>query len=212
MTELYHRDFPAELHVRKCDDGFHYAEGLAVPYGVPADIIEIRGGEPIEYREQFSKGAFARALRAPMRVTFAYGHSSGFGDRLGHVVDLADTAAGLVMRAKLDPSRADQAMEALSSSHSSLSIGFASIVPRHGTEEPNSLIVRKSVHLDHIAAVPAGAYQTAQLTSVRSDPVPKGSDPTEAEIAAQEDAQKRRELLEWVEQVVAEDPWAHLRG
>ena len=209
MTELYRRDFPAELKIRKGDDGAHYAEGLAVPFGVPASIIEIRDGVPINYREQFAAGAFTRALRAPNRVPLVYGHSDGFGDRLGFAVDLSESAAGLVMRARLDPSRAEQAIDALTSSHSSLSVAFAPIIPKAGSEEPGSLVTRRSVHLAHIAAVPQGAYASAQLTSVREAPPEQ---PTEAEIAAQEEAQKRRELLEWVEQVATEDPWANLRG
>ena len=212
MNELYRRDFPAELKIRQGDDGAHYAEGLAVPFGVPASIIEIRDGAPITYREQFAPGAFARALRAPNRVPLVYGHSDGFGDRLGFAVDLSESADGLVMRARLDPSRAEQAIDALTSSHSSLSVAFAPIIPKYGSEEPGSLVTRRSVHLAHIAAVPQGAYSSAQLTSVREGTVPDGETPTEAEIAAQEEAQKRRELLEWVEQVATEDPWASLRG
>ena len=208
--ELHCRDFPAELHVRRGDDGEHYAEGLAVPYGVPADIIEIRGGVPISYREQFTVGAFARAMRAPSRVVLAYGHSEGFGDRLGVVVDLTEDPAGLRMRARLDRSRAEQAMDALTSSHSALSVAFASIVPRHGTEEAGQLVTRRSVHLAHIGAVPQGAYDTARLTSVREGNKPD-PDPTAAEVAAQEEQQRQRELREWVDQVAAENPWANLR-
>lgn len=208
MTELYLRDFPAEMHIRS-EGGVHFAEGLAVPYLVPTEILELRAGGPISYREQFAPGAFARALREPNRVALVYGHSEGFGDRLGHVAEFTDTPAGLMMRAKLDPSRAEQAIDALTSSHSALSVAFATIVPKHGSEQPGQLITRRSVHLAHIAAVPEGAYPAAVLTSVREGQPPEGDDPTQAEIEAQEQAEKRRELAEWVEQL--DDPWASLR-
>lgn len=208
MTEFLRRDFPAELHIRS-ESGAHFAEGLAVPYLVPANILEMRGDGPISYREQFAPGAFARALREPSRVALVYGHSDGFGDRLGHVAEFTDTPAGLMMRAKLDPSRAEQAIDALTSSHSALSVAFATIVPRHGAERPGELVTRRSVHLAHIAAVPEGAYPAAQLTSVRESTPPEGDPLTDAEIAAQEEAQKRRELAEWVEQL--DNPWAALR-
>jgi len=192
IAALHHREFTAgDLRIRQAEDGHHYAEGLAVPFNTPADIIEIRGAEPIRYREQFAPGAFARALRAPSRVVLTYGHSETFGDRLGHVVALVeDPAVGLRMRAKLDPSRAEQAIDALTSSHGALSVAFASIVPRAGLEQPGTLVTRKAVHLAHIGCVVQGAYDAATLTSVRSDGTPP--DPTPAELAEA-------------------DPWAHLR-
>jgi HK97 family phage prohead protease len=210
MIELQRRDFPADLHIRRADNGTHYAEGLAVPYNVPANILELRADGPISYREQFAPGAFARALREPNRVALVYGHSEGFGDRLGHVAEFTDTPAGLMMRAKLDPSRAEQAIDALTSSHSSLSVAFATIVPKHGTELPGQLVTRRSVHLAHIAAVPEGAYPTAQLLSVREGGDPSGDEPTDAEKAEQIAAQQRRELAEWVEKL--SNPWSELRS
>jgi len=65
------------------------------------------------------------------------------------------------------------------------------------------------VHLDHIGAVSQGAYDGARLTSVREgQPDP---DPTEAEKAAQELEERQRELREWVDRELAENPWANLR-
>jgi HK97 family phage prohead protease len=148
-------------------------------------------------------------MRAPNRVTLAYGHSNSFGDRLGVVTDLSEDAVGLRMRVKLDRSRAEQALDALSSSHSALSVAFAPIVPRYGTERPGELVTRTSVHLDHIAAVTQGAYDLARLTSVRGD-TDLDPDPTPAEVAAAEEEQKRRELAAWVDELT-DDPWAALR-
>jgi hypothetical protein len=142
-------------------------------------------------------------------VALVYGHSDGFGDRLGHVAEFTDTPAGLMMRARLDPSRAEQAIDALTSSHSALSVAFATIVPKHGTEQAGQLVTRRSVHLAHIAAVPEGAYPTAQLLSVREGNNPPEGEQTDAELAAQREAQQRRELAEWVEKL--DNPWSDLR-
>jgi len=115
------------------------------------------------------------------------------------------------MRAKLDPSRAEQAIDALTSSHSALSVAFATIVPAHGTERPGELITRRSVHLAHIAAVPEGAYPSAQLLTVREgNNPPEGEQLTDAELEAQREAQQRRELAEWVEKL--DNPWSELRS
>jgi HK97 family phage prohead protease len=209
-AQLHYREFaPDDLQVRRADDGFHYAEGLAVPYLAPTDIVEIRDGEPIAYREQFARGAFDRAVRAPNRVTLVYGHSDSFPDRLGYMTELTDTPAGLRMRARLDPSRAEQAVDALTNSHSALSIGFASIVPRAGTEESGTLVTRRAAHLAHIAAVTAGAYAGAQLTLVRADETPP--EPTPAELAAADQERQRRELAEWAASLAESNPWADLR-
>ncbi len=209
-AELHHREFSAgNLQIRQADDGFHYAEGVAVPFMVPTEITEFRNDGPIRYREQFAAGAFARALRAPHRVTLVYGHSDQFSERLGYVVSFVeDPDVGLRMRAKLDRSRAEQAIDALTSSHSALSVAFASIVPRAGTEQPGALVTRRSVHLAHIGCVTQGAYDAAQLTSVRAGDDP---DPTEAEVAEAEQERQAKELSDWVDSLAAEDPWAHLR-
>lgn len=164
-ARFYVRALPAELDV---DEDAGTAEGILVPYGVPTPIVERRGDELVRYTEEFARGAFDRAVRAPGRVTFTYGHSSAFGDRLGTFTHIEDRAAGAWGRIKFDPSKVDAARDAVLSSHQAMSVGFLSVVPKAFSERDGSHVVRRSAILDHVAAVPMGAYADARLTVVRN--------------------------------------------
>src|SRR3954468_920494 len=162
---FYVRALPAELDV---DEDAGTAEGILVPYGVPTPIAERRGDDLVRYVEEFVPGAFDRALRAPWRIPFTYGHSHLFGDRLGAFTHLEDRDAGLWGRLKWDSSKADAARDAVTSSHQGVSIGFLSMVPKAFSERDGSHVVRRSAILDHVAAVPEGAYADARLMVVRN--------------------------------------------
>jgi HK97 family phage prohead protease len=183
MTELQVREFATEMHFRQDAEGHHIAEGLVVPYGAEAPIIEVREDGPVRYREMFTPGAFERAQRVPHRVTLAYGHSESLADRLGYATDLRDTAAGLWAAFRIDRSRWDVAQEALTSSHTAFSVGFVSISPRPFTEREGELVVRKAVHLSHVAAVPQGAYAAALVSSVRGAFLDDVEEPSAVEVA-----------------------------
>jgi hypothetical protein len=105
-------------------------------------------------------------------------------NRMGHGREFRESAEGLVGIFKLDASHAAQARDILTSSHRAFSVGFTSVVPRPLIERPNSLVVRKSVILRHVAAVPAGAYAMAMVSSVREgaegDDVPTGNETADA--------------------------------
>jgi phage head maturation protease len=100
-----------------------------------------------------------------------------------------ESAEGLVGVFKLDATHAAQARDILTSSHRAFSVGFTSVVPRPLIERPNSLVIRKSVILRHVAAVTAGAYADAVVSSVREqqegDDVPTSAEITEAAAEAQ---------------------------
>ena len=179
--ELHTRSFPLDLEVRDTTDGVSVV-GLVVPYGQPADIIEVRDGRPIRYREQFVPGAFDRAMRVPHRVALMYGHTDAFDQRLGYAVRFEDSQEGLLATFRLDRSRADHARDVLSSSHASLSVGFLSLVPRPLTEREGQLVTRESVHLGHVAAVEEPAYAGARVLAVRAADVDEG-EPTANEAA-----------------------------
>ena len=167
MIDLLYRTFPLEAAEIGGDDG-RTVEGLAVPFNRETPVVDRRpDGRVVRYRERFIIGAFDRAEAVPHRVTFVYGHSDSFAERLGHAETITQRADGLFIRFRLDPSRAESARDALATSHGALSIGFASIIPRRDSEEDGSLVTREAVHLMHVAAVPAGAYPDALVTSVR---------------------------------------------
>lgn len=205
-TEIHHRALDLQLRESDADRGI--VEGLVVPYGIEAPIMESRQAGSVSYREVFRAGAFARAARAPSRVTLVYGHSDSRPDRLGFGLEFADTAEGLVGRFRLDPSTADHARDILlSGSHSGLSVGFVSIVPRAHTERDGALVVRESVHLIHVAAVPEGAYAAAGVTVVRAAGLITG-EPTAAEVEAEARALEDRALLDFFTH--ARDRWASI--
>jgi HK97 family phage prohead protease len=211
---LHIREFrPDDLELRDDPDSGMTVTGLVVPYGVEAPIVEPRHDGVIEYREMFVPGAFQRSQRVPHRVSLTYSHDTSLGARMGYGTDFHDTPEGLVGTFRLDPSSAAKARDILTSSHRALSVGFMSIVPRAGTERAGSLVVRKAVHVDHVAAVVQPAYTDAAVTSIRSAvPGPEG-DPTDAEVTAEQEHLREVELLAWVDEAAAEQArWAALKA
>jgi len=213
-SELHVRHFEAvELELREDADAGLTVTGLVVPYGVETPITEARPDGVIKYREMFVPGAFQRAQRVPYRTTLTYDHDTSVGYRLGYGLTFEDTPEGLAGTFKLDGSTAAKARDILGSSHRSFSVGFWSINPRAFTERPDSLVIRKSVHLDHVAAVAEPAYAGAGVTSIRSaEPVLDG-DPTEAEIAAEAQQRADQQLLADLDMLAAEQAkWNALRA
>jgi HK97 family phage prohead protease len=212
-SELHVRRFQAvDLELRDGDAGLTVT-GLVVPYGVETPITETRPDGVIRYREMFVPGAFQRAQRVPYRTTLTYDHDTSVGYRLGYGLGFTDTPEGLVGEFKLDGSTAAKARDILGSSHRSFSVGFWSINPRAFTERADSLVVRKSVHLDHVAAVAEPAYQGAGVTSIRSAEPDLDGEPTEAEIAAEQQQRADAQLLADLEMLAAEqEKWNALRS
>lgn len=201
----YARTIPVDLAV---DDDAGTAEGILVPWDVETAIVERRGDGLVHYIETFRRGSCDRALRAPGRLAFTYGHSDAFGDRLGVASHLEDREEGLWGRFVLDPSKRDAARDAVTSSHQALSIAFTSIVPKAFTEREGSLVERRSAILHHVAAVPEGAYADARLLVVRNIADEMGKD-TDADVAARLEAEERAAILADVESLrAAGERWA----
>jgi HK97 family phage prohead protease len=209
MTTHYMRALPADLDI---DEDAGTCEGILVPWDTPTAITERRGDGLISYEELFRRGAFDRAIRAPGRIPLTYGHSDTFPDRLGVATLLEDRAEGLWGRFRFDPSKVDQARDAVTSSHQGLSIHFASVVPKALSEREGSLVERRSAVLFGVAAVPNPAYATAGLTVVRSL---EGVDleDTAADIAVKAEQEARAELLRSVHEAIdAGQRWAGIAG
>jgi hypothetical protein len=207
MTEplYYARALPAELDI---DEEAGTAEGLLVPWDVPTAIVERRGSGLVRYEELFRAGSCERALRAPGRLTLTYGHSDAFTDRLGVATALEDRKEGLWGRFLFDRSKREAARDAVTSSHQALSITFMSVVPKAFTEREGSLVERRSVILQSVAAVPEGAYPQAQLLAVRNLAGELDAE-TAADVAAREEAQRRAAILAEVEELAAAgERWA----
>jgi phage head maturation protease len=189
---FYARSIPVDLEV-DADEGT--AEGILVPWATPTPIVERRGDALVRYTEEFARRSFDRAARAPGRIPFTYGHSSAFGDRLGSFTHIEDRAEGLWGRIKFDGSKVDAARDAVTSSHQAISVGFLSVVPKAFSERDGSHVIRRSAILDHVAAVPAGAYADARLTVVRNLTAEDLAE-TDADIAAAAELAERQAVLD----------------
>lgn len=205
----YARQLPAELDI---DDQAGTAEGILVPWDQPTPIVERRGEGLVRYEELFRTGSCDRALRAPGRLTLTYNHSDAFTDRLGVATHLEDRKEGLWGRFAFDRSKVDAARDAVTSSHQALSITFMSVVPKAFSEREGSLVERRSVILQSVAAVPQGAYPGAQLLAVRNLADELEAE-TAADIAAQEELNRRAAILAEADALMAAaERWAQYRG
>jgi len=204
FPKFYARALPADLEV---DEDAGTAEGILVPYNTPTPIVERRGDALVRYVEEFAPKSFDRAARAPGRIPFTYGHSHLFGDRLGSFTHIEDRAAGLWGRLKWDASKADAARDAVTSTHQAISIGFLSVVPKAFSERDGSHVIRRSAILDHVAAVPEGAYPDARLLVVRNLSDADLEDTDADREAAAELAERERVLAEALALVEAGRRW-----
>jgi HK97 family phage prohead protease len=191
------------------------AEALLVPYDVPTPIVEMQPGRGrVRYTELFRMGAFERALRAGAgRIPFVYNHSESFADRMGVFTKFWETAAGLYGAARFDPSKRDAVDDAVRSSHAGISIAFVSVVPRAFSERADSVVERRSVILEHVAAVSSPAYADARVLAVRNlaDELSE-LDETAADTAARENNERAAQLLREAHELIsAGERWASFR-
>jgi HK97 family phage prohead protease len=214
IPQLTFRSFDnTNLRVAPDGDGLT-VEGLVIPYGVTIEAVDLRESGVLRYFETFAPGSNGRAVRAPNRTILTYGHDESFPARLGVGATFQERDDGLWGSFRLDRSRADQAIDALTSSHINLSAGFLSLYPRAGTEQPGEKVLRRAVVLRHVAAVPVGQYAEARITAFRELDVDAelADDPTAAEVDAKRSADEALELVAWVDgeatRQAAWDAWA----
>jgi phage head maturation protease len=170
-------------------------EGLVVPYGVEADIVEPRDDGFVRYREQFAPGSMARAAAAPNRVMLQFTHSEQLDHQIGYGLSFRDSDAGCVGLFQLYRQGRDKVMEMLQTSHRGLSLTFVSLRPFGGLERDGELVTREQVHVRAVAAVNDPAYSDAGVVAVRQ----------QAELAAAVQAEaerKRSELAELLQFLV----------
>lgn len=195
FAELHVREMPLDMDVLSAADGLT-AEGLVLRYDERADIVEHRQAGTIQYFESMAPRCAERNQRAPHRVGLQFGHSDTFDDRLGFAAQFRESAEGLVGVFRLDASRADHARDVLSSSHNGLSVSFVSILPKPLTERPGTHVVRRAIHIAHVAAVPEPAYAGARTTSLRSLEIDEL--PTVNEVADAERRTVQQDLYAWL--------------
>jgi HK97 family phage prohead protease len=173
--ELTIRQFD-DVTLRVADDDGLTVEGLVVPYNREIQAVDIRPSGVLRYREVFRSGACARAIKAPNRTLLTYTHDESLPQRLGYGIAFREAPEGLWGAFRLDPSTAAKARDVLTTTHTAFSVGFASFVPRAGTEQAGTLVERSSVALLHVAAVPAGQYADAGVRAIREQELAEALD------------------------------------
>lgn len=189
------------------------AEALLVPYDAPTPIVEMQPGRGrVRYTEVFRPGAFERAMRAGAgRIPFVYNHSESFADRMGVFTRFWESAEGLFGAARFDTSKRDAVEDAVRSSHSGISIAFVSVVPRAFSERPDSLVERRSVILEHVAAVSVPAYADARVLAVRNL-ADELDDETAADVSQRQEDERVAQLLREAHELIqAGERWADFR-
>ena len=162
---LHTRDYLAQLEVR--DDG-RTLEGIAIPYGTEAQIIEHRA----RYIEVFAPGAFADAATHPLTATHP---RTGADLPIGRSVATSDRPDGL--HGTWHVSATELGDEVLTLIRDGvplgLSVGFVEGVSRWNRD--HTRVERVTAGLDHVAVVRQGAYAGARITAVRTATGPPAS-------------------------------------
>ena len=162
MSDLEYRSF----QVRSVDAETRTFEGVAVPYGKPADIAGI-------YTETFERGA---VTLPPSGKTMLYWRHA---EPIGLITRSADEADGYHITAHISETpRGDEAYTLLRDGVvDQLSVGFEPV--EHRQDDETGDITRTKVLLHEVSLVPIGAYGTdATVTDVRTavtpNPKPEG--------------------------------------
>jgi phage head maturation protease len=132
---------------------------------------------------------------------------------MGVLTRFWETDEGLYGSLRFDASKLAAVTDAVTSSHSGISIAFVSVVPRAFTERDGSTVERRSVILEHVAAVNTPAYADARVLAVRNiaDELSE-QEPTAADVAASEEAQNIATLLREAHELIsAGERWASFR-
>ena len=194
--ETLYREIPEPLETVDRDS----VAGLIVPWNQAADILEVRDGELVEYREAFDPGAFDKQALSGnpgtiRKIEFVDGHAGGLG-KTGYALDLETRDNGQWALFRVLPRFADDVRTMIRDGVDGLSVGFHP--KRGGTVVRDGVQVRTDAHLVHVALTPTPKYVEARTMAMR---------------AAQErtDELERAEHRRMVDDILAtRDRWAHL--
>lgn len=167
MSEILRRSMPTTLE--RVDRST--LEGLFVPFGVTANVEDpLPDGTVDRYKEAFAPTALDRQLKAAekqvgvfQRITAIDEHG---GSKLGVTTTLRRESDGVYGSVRLLPSRVDDVDALLEEGVKNLSIEFIPL--RGGTKQlEDGTRLRTDVHLIRVALVAQGAYEGAEVLSVR---------------------------------------------
>ena len=167
---LHTRSFDSALRVREESNGRAVLEGIAVPWGITAEVQDWDGS----YTESFQRGAFAKTIREGVqRVKVLVRHNRYDPTALvGRAQALTEDSEGLWCELMLG--RSDEARRALEDVEDGLqdglSIGFKPI--RDKWNEKHTVVVREEAKLVEISLTPWPLYEDAGATVKREEPDP----------------------------------------
>src|SRR5262245_9281817 len=141
-------------------------EGLAVPYGVEADVTD--DGGTTFYAEAFAPGAFTRDCQKGGRwVNLMLGHDGDDGDRyLGRCISMQETPAGLVTAFRINREHAD-AEAARSGELTHWSVSARVYRSRRESRDGHAVVWREACGLSHVAATASPQYAGAGVLVAR---------------------------------------------
>ena len=163
--------------------------GRYLPWDTPAEVVDLGPNGAERYREGFRRGAVDAQLRNPewqKAILFVDGHEGGLG-KLGYTLELADEADGLYGRVRVQSTHLADVEQMLGDGITGLSVGF---LPRRHAQA-DGVRWRTDVRLQHVALVPVGAYESAQVVAWRQ----ADDDRLEAATAHQVAQDRLAELL-----------------
>lgn len=158
--------------------------GLAVPYGVVADVSDPDGRT---YRERFDPGAFGRSIRERGDKVRLFDSHNTRRLPIGRAVELREQADGLHVAFEVAATRdGDDTLELVRSGIvDAFSIGFRGIRDRR----EGDVVVRTEAALMEVSLVGMPAYAGAAVAGVRSA--------TDSLILPRAIAQARLALMDW---------------
>lgn len=144
-------------------------EMLCAPFDVPAIVSDPTNPQP--YEEEFARGAFDGALKAPNRVLLEFEHwHPGLSGVIGHGSSLEARDDALYGRFRVtEHPDGDKALQLIKDGVlTAASVFFA---PIRSARSATGVMRRLRVHLDRVALCREGAYPQAQVLAVRSAPI-----------------------------------------
>ena len=153
-------------------------EMLCVPFDVPAMVIDpppFGDGQP--YEEQFARGAFAGAVKAPNRTLLEFEHwHPGLSGIIGHAAELEERPDALYGRFRVtEHTDGDKALALVKDKV--LTAASVFFEPIKSARSESGAMRRLKVKLDRVALCRVGTWPQAQVLAVRTESVVPEMDP-----------------------------------
>jgi len=144
-------------------------EMLCVPYDIPATVVDPPPiGDGIPYKEEFARGAFAGAVKAPNRVFLEFEHwHPGLSGIIGHGAHLEERPDALYGRFRMTKHPdGDKALALIDDGVlTGTSVFFE---PLRSARSAAGAMRRLKARLTRVALCPVGTWPQAKVLAVRS--------------------------------------------